>query len=384
MTIRTERTLYKQTSTGATQIWYLEIDGDKFRSVSGQIDGKKTVSAWKVAKPKNVGKANETSGSQQAILEVEALYRKKLSVDYHETVDTIETRVIFEPMLANKYKDLLAKGKIDFKQRMFVQPKLDGFRCIARVELDNKRPVVKLFSRKGKPIVNAPHVAESLLPLFKKFGYDMILDGELYNHDFADDFNSLSSMFKKQNPTTESLARSKEFAQYHVYDIASHTGPFSERYVDLENMINDVLRGDDYIRFVPTEEVFSLEEIQEAFDRFVDLSYEGLMVRFDALYVNKRTNFLLKWKEFIEEEFALLRVESGTGNWNGYAKTAFFITTDGEAFKTGCRGTRAFLKQVLENQEYYQGKPTTVRYTRLTPRGVPRHGQVKEFDRQDA
>ena len=39
-------TLYKKTSTGATQIWRREIDGARYRSVSGQIDGAQVEAAW--------------------------------------------------------------------------------------------------------------------------------------------------------------------------------------------------------------------------------------------------------------------------------------------------------------------------------------------------
>jgi len=40
--IKTFPTIFKKTSTGATQIWYQEIseDGTSYRTVSGQIDGK--------------------------------------------------------------------------------------------------------------------------------------------------------------------------------------------------------------------------------------------------------------------------------------------------------------------------------------------------------
>lgn len=48
--------LYKRTSTGATQVWWQEIENDKYRTHSGQDGGAIVVSEWTTAKPKNEGK----------------------------------------------------------------------------------------------------------------------------------------------------------------------------------------------------------------------------------------------------------------------------------------------------------------------------------------
>ena len=39
--MKTLPTLYSRTNTGAIQEWTIEIDGDKYRTVYGQVDGKK-------------------------------------------------------------------------------------------------------------------------------------------------------------------------------------------------------------------------------------------------------------------------------------------------------------------------------------------------------
>ena len=56
-------TLYKRTTTGATQSWEIEIEEDKFRTISGQLEGKKITNNWTTCEGKNVGKKNETSGA---------------------------------------------------------------------------------------------------------------------------------------------------------------------------------------------------------------------------------------------------------------------------------------------------------------------------------
>lgn len=56
--------LYTRDSLGNVRVWYMEQEGDKYRTTSGLLDGEKVTSEWTVAKPKNVGKRNETTGEQ--------------------------------------------------------------------------------------------------------------------------------------------------------------------------------------------------------------------------------------------------------------------------------------------------------------------------------
>ena len=70
-------TLYKRTTTGATQSWEIEVDSNKFRTISGQLDGKKITNNWTVCDGKNIGKANATTGEEQALKEAEAKHQKK-------------------------------------------------------------------------------------------------------------------------------------------------------------------------------------------------------------------------------------------------------------------------------------------------------------------
>ena len=55
----------------------------------------------------------------------------------------------FRPMLAHK-----VSNKIDFNDRVFVQPKLDGIRCY--INRDGA------FTRNGKEIKTVPHIKQEL------------------------------------------------------------------------------------------------------------------------------------------------------------------------------------------------------------------------------
>ena len=52
----------------------------------------------------------------------------------------------------------------------------------------------------------------------------------------------------------------------------------------------------------------------------LEAGYEGQMIRKDAPYECKRSKNLLKRKEFITEEFKVVKVVEGQGAWTGYVK----------------------------------------------------------------
>jgi len=47
------KTIYKKTKTGATQEWTIEVDGNKYRTHSGQVGGAITTNEWTVVYGKN-------------------------------------------------------------------------------------------------------------------------------------------------------------------------------------------------------------------------------------------------------------------------------------------------------------------------------------------
>ena len=356
-------TLYKRTSAGKVQIWFAEVDGDSYRTTSGQQDGKKTTTEWTIAKPKNEGKANATTGPMQAVAEVNAEYLKKLARDYHETLDTVDEAMRFKPMLATKWSD--RKDKVSGK--VHIQPKLDGMRCIAKAD--------GLWSREGKPILGAPHIFEQLMPLFDRYP-DLIIDGELYNHALKDDFNQIVSAAKKQKPTEDDLAISREKLQYWVYDLPSQNGEFSQRTRVLQNMIDIGLDGEHSIVITPTLETFA-EDIDKIAAEYIEAGYEGAMVRLPGGYENKRSNTLIKWKEMQDEEFTILDIQEGDGNRSGMAARVILDLGSGRNFAAGLIGNVAYCTQLLIDREQHIGKKGTVVFQNYTPDGVPRFPKFK-------
>jgi hypothetical protein len=119
--------LYKRTKTGAVQVWSVEVEENKFRTVEGQLNGKMTTSEWTTCVGKNIGKTNETSPEQQAILEAKAKEVKKLESGYVVDINTIDTAKaeLISPMLAEKFEKNYVTGQ---EAMYYSQPKLDGMR----------------------------------------------------------------------------------------------------------------------------------------------------------------------------------------------------------------------------------------------------------------
>lgn len=351
--------IYKTDSKGKLRVWYMERDSDKYRTWDGTRDGKIKSSEWRVALPTNVGRSNERDGVAQAEFEIEALYKTKLEKDYHSTIEAAQSggSHIFEAMLAEKYKSF---------QPGFAQPKLDGFRCIAKKD--------GLWSRSGKPFVSSPHIMEALAPLFKA-NPNLILDGELYNHELRDNFDEIQSLITVKSDkklTAEHYIKTRQMVQYHVYDIPSHSGNFIERINTLDNMFNDSC---EVIHIVHTERVDSEEQFDQLHGQWLEEGYEGSMWRNNTPYENRRTKNLLKRKDFIDEEFEVVAIEEGQGNWAGVAKRVTCRLPDGRTFGAGIKGTRERGIELLNENHHI----VTIKYFQLTPDGIPRFGVATKF-----
>lgn len=362
------QTLYKRTTTGAVQQWSQDLDGPRYRTVSGQVDGRLVTSEWTVCEGKNSGRANATTPEEQARREVAANYTKKRKEGYHDHIEAI---------YATRQAVMLAKDYADYADKVFSsvfhpysQPKLDGMRCLARAD--------GLWSRQGNRIVSVPHIGRALEPVFADYP-DLVLDGELYNHTLKSDFNRIISLCRKSKPTAQDLEESAALIEYHIYDVPSDARVFSERNQVL-GMLEHQGRLLRPLHRVATEIVKSQECMDALYEVYLDDGYEGQMIRLHAPYQGKRTSDLLKRKEFQDAEFRVLDIVEGVGNRSGMAGNAVLDLTDGRTFKANCLGPREYLRDLLARRDEVIGTWGTVAYFRLTPDGVPRFPRLKTVE----
>ncbi len=370
--------IYKMDSAGNIREWYYEVQDGKWRTATGVIGGKMVVHEWTRCTPKS-----QDTAQAQAEFEADAAMKHKLAREYYPTLEEAESGVpaMFKPMLA---VDISKVKEEKLTWPAYIQPKLDGIRCIISVE--------GAVTRQNKPILSIPHILEALEPFFRKYP-DVILDGELYNHELRDDFQQITSIVrrdlsegqkisdKKEAERVKNLRLSKQFIQYHVYDA---TGPNGENpdvvqrtlaYADLffDEELTPLVEQQP-LQLVPSIRVASIPMAKAVHGWHIQDGYEGSMLRLDGAYENKRSRRLLKMKVFDTEEFVVDDIIEGNGNWTGCAKNIMYRNADGALFGTGVRGSMDAMREVLENKEKYIGTVGTVRFMGLTDDGLPRHG----------
>lgn len=361
--------LYKATKTGALQFWEIEayrtMDGEctpvngGIRTTFGQVGtDSPQITEDIIRKGKNVGKKNETSPYDQALAEAQAKWEKQVKKGY---VDNMNRASKGEdniggvlPMLAHKFSE--QGHKIKFPA--FIQPKLDGVRCIAII----KNGKATLWSRTRKPITSVPHIVKELETNF--VGQSITLDGELYNHSFKDNFEKIISLVRQEEPDDD-----HHLVQYHIYDLVSEDN-FEVRFDNLLKMISDISTP---IKLVQTYCVYE-DTVDEYFTKFVDEGYEGAILRNMAgLYQNSRSYDLQKVKEFQDAEFEIVGIEEGRGKLAGHVGAFVCKTDDGKQFLAKMAGDTGRLAEIFRNPKGVIGKQLTVKYQGLTGKnGVPR------------
>lgn len=368
--------LYQKDQTGKVRYWYMEQDSNKYRSISG-IQGRENtseqVSEWtEVKEGTNIGRSNQKDPIQQATFLVSRMYEIRKEQGYAEDLKDAGKK-FFQPMLAAKYFGLNQKRRNGlFEGNVYCQPKLDGIRCIVTKD--------GMFSRHGKEIISAPHIRKSLEPVFQKYP-DLILDGELYNHDLNEDFNQIISLARKTKPTEEDLKMSEQKIQYWIYDLPSCLENFSDRNWELTKLFQDNKEFQKYCINVETNMVLSDEEVQNKLEYYLDKGYEGAIVRLNKPYENKRTNSLLKVKKFEDEEFVIVDIEEGRGNLAGKAGR-IIVDVDGKKVSAGLKFSHEDAAEIWINKDRYIGKKATIKYFNRTPDGSLRFPKCIQIDRE--
>jgi len=276
-------------------------------------------------------------------------------------------------MLAQKYSD--RKDTPQFQAALkrgdvTVSLKLNGARCVATKN--------GLFSRKGSAWKSCPHVSEALAPLFERYP-DLVLDGELFNEDLRQDLGSIISLISKKKPTDDEIAQSRQLVKYHVYDIVDVDHDYADRYKKLNEIVEDL--NNPVVQFVACVTVSSDAQIEELLKAYESQGHEGLMVRVNDVYENKRSKSLLKHKSFTDDEFLIVDVIEGQGNLAG--KIGAFVLQDsrGVCFNSAPTGSHQYWEQMWNDRGHLVGKTANVKYKELTPTterggGVPSFGKV--------
>jgi DNA ligase 1 len=273
-----------------------------------------------------------------------------------------------KPMLAYPAGD----KPIDYSKPIFIQPKLDGVRCVIQYG-DGVSPGAIAYSRTGKEWKNIDHILKQLKPFFAKYP-NVILDGELYNHDLKNDFEKIISLVRKTKPTEEDRLESAQMVQFHCYDIIDEELPFDQR---CEFIAQTLLLQGDSIYFLDTVMVFDEDEAQSIHRNNLKKGYEGSILRTNDKYACKRSHNLRKFKDFHDTEATLTGWVEGKGKRIG--TIGKFIGRDSEGIEFGMPVMDNFkkLQDNFEDMKTWVGKTATFTYFERTKAKSYRHPLFK-------
>ena len=272
-----------------------------------------------------------------------------------------------KPMLAYPVSD----KPINYDNKISMQPKLDGVRCIIQYEGGG---MPKAYSRTGKEWKNIDHILFNLSPWFA-LNPNVILDGELYNHDLKDDFEKIISLVRKQKPTDLDALESADMVQFHCYDIIDETKTFEERM----NFITQAVPRNHCIHHVKTQAVGSETLAKVIHQQNLDNGYEGSILRTNDVYKCGRSWSLRKFKDFHDTEATIIGYVDGKGKRTG--TLGKFIMQDDEGVEFGCPPGKGYtykdLANMLDNIGDYIGQRATFTFFERTKAGSYRHPLFK-------
>ena len=389
----TFQTLYGIEKNGKIKVWNAVVeenaDGTATATIEyGKIDVKKQTAARIYTEGKNIGRKNETTPYTQCVQETERKWKDKKEKEGYTTEmpegdrdtqpqkdagNTVAASAgagsVIYPMLAGKYEPQTAKKKrTDIQYPCFVQPKLDGLRCITYINSSGKGVVAQ--SRTGGAFDSVGHITHELFPIFKAHPR-VALDGELYTKDVP--FETLAGIIKKKKLADADRELLKH-VKYHIYDMIHLDNP-EMPYIDRHQFVCKVLRdhSSPFLESVRTDTVKTVDEFKEKFGEFVANDYEGIMLRnVDSVYQQGfRSNDLQKYKEFQEEEYPIVGFDQGDGRDKG---TVIWKcqTKEGRVFSVRPRGTNEHRQELFKNGKSYIGKQLTVIFQELSELNVPR------------
>lgn len=346
--------LYKKDSKGKIRQIEIFAEKDEVIRKTGLVGGNLITHISKTM-GKNIGRSNETSPEEQAKLIAERKIKDKLSKGYFRTIEEAKNNKIINPMLAKVYEE--EKHKIQW-DTAYIQPKLDGMRCLAHIKDGN----ASLISREGKDIMGLYNSMGHIVKSLSAIKTNCVLDGELYCHGIT--FQENMKLIKKKREESIKIS-------FCMYDTILNK-PFNVRYSTL-----GLLPIMKHCKIVESYKLKkdSLELFNETFLRS---GYEGSMIRhgIDG-YKMGRADQLLKYKLFTDITAEIIDIipSEKKPTWG---KPILKIVEEqddikiGTIFSAGCKLSHEDREELLRNRLNYIGKTAEIRYFEKTDKGLPR------------
>ena len=369
------QSLYKVDINGNMLGWRTWTEDNEVFTRHGRLDGQMQEDSYIVYDGTNIGKSNERDEFEQADFEAEAKWKRQVKYrgyfeSQKEALNSGENTSFgaLKPMKAQRWKD--QKHKLCYP--LFLQPKLNGLRCIAVSDETNH---VRLFRSGGKEIKHFKHIQCELHQLM---GPNEILDGELYEHGTP--LSVISGIVRAEvNVKDESVLKTIKFYIFDAPKISAYglDKTFAIRYEQLHMMYEDYSPF-KYLSLVRNEFCRNEEIAELTYKRYVKRGYEGCMYRMiNMRYLpGKRSYEIQKRKDFMDEEFKIVGANQGKGRAGGMAISFTckrFANEMGHdvTFEVPMNGPTKYLRKLWNNEYMWIGKWLQTRFLNYTLYGKP-------------
>ena len=250
-----------------------------------------------------------------------------------------------------------------------IERKLDGVRC----NVINRYGVIKCYSRQGKEITTLGKLVDELQG---RLPNNTVLDGEicLVDKNGLESFQGIMKEIKRKNHTIENpLLLAFDYLTLQEFEAKEGNTIYTERMKRLKewynlqnwNTQNKVAKHLSIVNY----DFYSPETLAEWDKKVKEYHWEGLMFRKDVGYEGKRTQNLLKYKMFMDEEFKVLAAEEGDAQElvNGKMEKikcvgSLVIEYKGNKVNVGTGLSLEQRKRWYTNPEEIVGKTITVKF----------------------
>ena len=248
------------------------------------------------------------------------------------------------PILLATHYHVPNKASSDWVQEYWVSEKLDGIRAYWTGR--------ELLTKQGNIIHS---------PLSFTVGWPTTpIDGELWLG--RGQFEKVSSVVRRH----KAEAQGWKEVHFMIFDLPTHSGPFSERVVAMRKMVKGVNSG--HLQMIKQQRIASQKALDEYLNDVVNANGEGLMLHHqDAIYLAGRSKQLMKLKKHYDAEALVIAHNKGRGKYKNYLGSLLVRMPNGIEFKVGS----GFSDSQRKNPPRI-GSTITYKYYSKTARGVPR------------
>lgn len=344
--------LYKKTKTGAIQEWFVSVEDNIITVTQGQVGGAKQDYQTVIKEGKNIGKANETTPSEQAEAEALSKWQKQVKSGYTE--DPSGAVTVELPM---KVKTFQGQEK-NIVYPCSGLPKMDGVNGTYRRDSEGN---LSLWSRGGEEYPPLKHIETEIHEKMDHFKTD-ILAGEVYCHGMH--LQDITAGVKKYNKNfTPNL-------QFFIFDLPSYGKTIWElRGGLLTSTAAKFFQESNWVFASPEVTLNNEQEAWEYHKFCVDNGFEGIVVNnYCGLYeYNIRSSNSFKLKLQLDAEYKCVDYKVDK---NGQPVLKC-ITSDGENFWVKPEGDSERRAGILENITDWVDSYIKIRYEKLSKKGVP-------------